>query len=486
MNLDKILMYKTLISHSKIVTNLKKSFYFILRYDVILLVLVSCIYTELPFFVLWKDYGIPSKLIFLFLLMILFTNWIFSRKRTKTWVFPAILIGCYIVTGFISLSNAIDLELAVEAIKHNIRGAMIVIMVIFLLRRIVTFRRVIWTLLATGIIMGTITVYQQLTGTFDNSYWGFGQVSYEHIADDHLGYRSCGPIGDPNYYAQVLVFLLPLAIDRLWSVRKFHLFIIPAWVFFTCGLAFVFTYSRGGFIALIVVLMLMGIRVIRHRINLLNIGVTVALLLVMIQFIPSQYINRTSTTFRLFWPLNTKNPVAEIESVKNLKKKEIIKDRLVADYGFRGRLSENIIGWQLFTDHPFFGVGIGNYEAYYQRYSQLLEIDPRKEDRETHNLYLEIAAETGVPGLITFSIILVIILRGLRKARKTLIKADMKDDAKMVMAFNTGIIGYLTAALFLHAAFVGIFWMIVGIAFTVPQIVKHELSERQRPPSKTP
>ena len=85
-----------------------------------------------------------------------------------------------------------------------------------------------------------------------------------------------------------------------------------------------------------------------------------------------------------------------------------------------------------------------------------------------------------------FSTLLVIMLHALVRARKSLIKADMKDDAKMITVFNIAIIGYLTAAFFLHSAFEGIFWMIVGIAFAIPQIVKQELSERQQPLTKNP
>lgn len=50
-------------------------------------------------------------------------------------------------------------------------------------------------------------------------------------------------------------------------------------------------------------------------------------------------------------------------------------------------------GWQIFIDHPIFGTGLGTYPLANAEYS------PQLGKRDTHNTYLNLASELGVPGL---------------------------------------------------------------------------------------
>ncbi|MFQ6057446.1 MAG: O-antigen ligase family protein [Anaerolineae bacterium] len=69
---------------------------------------------------------------------------------------------------------------------------------------------------------------------------------------------------------------------------------------------------------------------------------------------------------------------------------------------------ERLAHWQaalgMWRDHPWLGVGIGNYVAAYPRYAL-----PRWDDPlgHAHNYYLNIAAETGLVGLIAYLLFLV-------------------------------------------------------------------------------
>jgi putative inorganic carbon (HCO3(-)) transporter len=55
--------------------------------------------------------------------------------------------------------------------------------------------------------------------------------------------------------------------------------------------------------------------------------------------------------------------------------------------------------WQMWSDHPWFGVGIGNYEPEYSQYA--LPLWPVALGH-AHNYYLNVAAEVGVVGLATY------------------------------------------------------------------------------------
>ena len=452
----------------------------VVKNDVYLLILVFCIFMDLPLSVLWNVYRIPFSLILLTLFATLFIYWLFTKTKQKNWLIPAGLILLYNAAVFISLQNVIDPVRAKEQIIKNIMGALITIIVVFLLERFITLRRVIRTLLITGMIMGVITVFQQITQTFDFDYWGLSQVSFQNVFGEVEGFRSAGPLGDPNYYAQLLIVILGVSLFQIWKAKDWQSFILPGLAFVTCFLSFVYTYSRGGLFALSVVSLIFVVKVYREKIERRNLLVLAALVVFTLPFIPSQYIQRLST-FQLFFNSqpDTEILIFDYEGGNNDRPLETINDRLTQDYGFRGRLSENIIALQLFWDYPLIGAGIGNYEANYQAYSKRLGIDPRDKDREAHNLYLEVASETGLLGFVTFGLLLFVMFRVTIKAQKELRSANKTETADLIVGLTAGFIGYLAAGVFLHAAFTNIFWMLVGIFFALPLIVKNELSKDQ-------
>ena len=67
-----------------------------------------------------------------------------------------------------------------------------------------------------------------------------------------------------------------------------------------------------------------------------------------------------------------------------------------ANFAVLERVAHWQAAWQMWTDHPWLGVGIGNYEPVYPRYALPQWPLPLG---HAHNYYLNIAAETGVIGL---------------------------------------------------------------------------------------
>src|SRR5205807_799143 len=59
-------------------------------------------------------------------------------------------------------------------------------------------------------------------------------------------------------------------------------------------------------------------------------------------------------------------------------------------------------------DHPLFGVGVADFVNYYPQYSG----EPYGLNH-AHNLFLNVAAERGLLGLVTFAAVLVALLRAL-------------------------------------------------------------------------
>jgi O-antigen ligase len=383
------------------------------------------------------------------LLLAIVVRWGWYGIRPVGWERAALLMTAYGLVGLASLLYAADFAVAQEALIDYTKDALVAIIVIILLQRATTLRHVIWTLLCAGIFMGTISVYQYLTGTLTHPYWGFGQAEILHIAGDINDYRLGGPVGNANPYAQILLVLIPLALDRLWHERTVSLRLLAAWALTVCGLSLVFTFSRGAFLALIATL---GIMFVRHPPRPLALLGTVVLIVPLLHFVPRHYTDRLKT-------------LADVASAEES-----------TDGAIRGRLSENIAGWNMFIDHPLLGVGLENSSTYYRRYARHIGLDSRHEDRAMHNLYLQIAAETGLLGLTVFGMLLWVMFRGMRRARDHLVQVGMPDCAEMVMALCIGMLGYLLNAVFLHAAFPRYFWLLFGIAMAVSQVAQNELA----------
>lgn len=182
------------------------------------------------------------------------------------------------------------------------------------------------------------------------------------------------------------------------------------------------------------------------------------LMLLVIPWVPSEYTARITTIF---------------DAASSLV------DEGATDAAMRGRLSENLVGLQIFMDHPILGVGFNNYPVHYRRYAQRIGLDLRHEDRSAHNLYLQVAAETGLLGLSMFSLLLWVMLHGLRQTYLKFTQMGKTSDAEMVMSFLIAVAGYLIAAVFLHSAYPRYFWLLFGIALAIAHIGKTEQTTHQ-------
>jgi len=76
----------------------------------------------------------------------------------------------------------------------------------------------------------------------------------------------------------------------------------------------------------------------------------------------------------------------------------LIKIPISSEESFSQRLESGKIAFQLIKQNPFLGVGINNFIVYLPKFQQgrTLWLQP------AHNIYLLVAAETGVVGLLIF------------------------------------------------------------------------------------
>lgn len=380
-------------------------------------------------------------------------QWLWRGRRPEGWLQPALLAAAYCVAGILSLPAAVDLDRALGGLAALAKNGIVLVLVVILIQRGATLRRVVWTLLAAGLLMGTFSVHQYMTGNSGFDYWGLALEPGHFASPTGAVHRVVGPIGDPNRYGLILLVLIPFAIDRIAGSRRPVPRILALATLGVCSMSIVFTHSRGAFVALVG--MLASLVVIRRpRPRYVVAALVVAAMLS--PLLPSSYIQRIQTL-----------------AVAITRPQETIG---FEDFSMRGRLSENLAAVQMFLDHPLVGVGLNNYPVRYQDYSQEILLDPRSTERATHNLYLETAAETGIVGLLALGVLLWVVFRGILVARRTLREPELAEIRGMVDAVAIGLLGFLAGSLFLHAAHARYFWLLAGIALALPRVAASELA----------
>lgn len=301
-------------------------------------------------------------------------------------------------------------------------------------------------LVLAGATMGLIVVIQQLTGTMDSNYYGFAQLDAQIGGDaDSVQRRLAGPIGETNRFAQILTLLLPISIALASASRErwrktAHLL---ASLLILGGVAL--TFSRGAILALLVaapIAVAFGMLKLRH---LFIAGVLGLLLLIALP----QYLQRIESLGQVAVSALGLAP-AGFQS---------------ADGATRGRLTEMQAAGLMFLNHPLLGVGPGMAREHYPEYAALVGGKVRPGARRAHNLYLQLAAETGIFGLLAFIALLFAILIPLDRLRR--ISRYDRETAMIAAGVELALIILLVTSLFLHAAYVRYLWLPFALAGSV-------------------
>lgn len=355
-----------------------------------------------------------------------------------------------------------DIPLALRRISEFLlEGLLLYFLIVNVVRNMRILRHAVWALLLAGTFMGGLTLFQNVTGTLNNNYGGFAQAGGRFSVGESFGkrverMRSAGPIGEKNRYAQMMLVLFPLAIFRFWQEKNKWLK-LAAVVAMVCILGgVILSVSRGAFLGLVVVLVLLALMRYIHFRQLLTVGaVVVAIILLVAPF----YLTRMATLTR-------------IGALFSGEKYE-------AGHVVMSRAMQNLAALNVFIDHPILGVGPAHYSRYYsKKYVNALEvIYQRQSSRRAHSFYLEALAETGILGFVALMAIIVSIVRLLWRLRRRWL-AQYPDLAHTATAFLLSIVAYMVSAIFLHLSYLRFFWLIVALASAAILCIQSEAESR--------
>lgn len=176
------------------------------------------------------------------------------------------------------------------------------------------------------------------------------------------------------------------------------------------------TQSRGAFIGLVVGMGPATMRLLMKRRRLL-LPVTLVVLAI-------GYLTPTSVWERLAG-------IGQLTSVETIAQAD-------PEGSAEQRFQIQKVAWRIVGDHPLFGVGLGVYPIANAMYA------PELGKRDTHNTYLNLAAEVGLPGLVLWCALFGSTLLHASRSRR-----DMETTtlAAQQIWVERALIGYLVASL---------------------------------------
>ena len=399
-----------------------------------------------------KYHGAPSILKPLIAVLVVLLLWRrFTSERIPFVYDPAIWLSlAFLLCVSLGIWYARDADRTLNRTIDLVKDVLLMFVAINLLRTPKVLRLTIYGLLAVGALLGTLSTVQEVTHTYSSNYGGLAQMRIAFIADGIADRpRASGTSGDPNTYGQPMVVLVPLGLWAMLFNRTLAGKLTAGYATTAILAGIGLSFSRSMLLALAVALALYAIYI---RLNPRLLLLAVPLMALLLMFAPPEFTAR----------LNTFKFLLEGES------------GIRSDGALKGRSSEGLMGIYMFADHPILGVGAGNSQVYYPQYIRENGSPVEDEERQTHNYYVEIAAEHGLIGLSLWGGLLVLAWRRQSRARRLFAASGDTMMAGLAAALQCSFAGYLVSAVFLHGVFPQYMWIQVGLAIAMATVAARQ------------
>lgn len=246
-------------------------------------------------------------------------------------------------------------------------------------------------------------------------------------------FRLTGLGFEPNFFAATLVTFVPIPFLFFFVEKKISRKLFWTFLFSCLVAATVLTVSRGGILSLGFVMLLLIIKKRRQRGVLIGAAMVLLLLLILT---PPDIWERFST-------------------ISTLRK----------DASIRERTNLLVGAIYYFTNYPIFGIGIGNFIQ--------ASIHFITRHQPAHNMYLEMGAETGLFGFISFLALIGVSIRYLTESSKIFLKNKLWYWSLLADSLKLGFYGFLFAALFLSLQQDTLFWSLLGLSGALYKIAEN-------------
>ncbi len=195
-------------------------------------------------------------------------------------------------------------------------------------------------------------------------------------------HRVGGTLGGANGLAWYLDYILPLVFAVIINrIRKSYR-IILTFVFLLGVISLIFTFSRGGWIAFLIGSSIVLLFYLRRLPMIKKLYIAVVIILIL--------------GVSLMLILSVPNPI---------KERFTVDDRGSA-YS-RVKLAE--VAFAMIKSNPVIGVGLNNYTLVHHEYDYGVDKITSYYPVPVHNVFLQLAAEIGIPGVVFFIVFIFLI-----------------------------------------------------------------------------
>jgi len=374
--------------------------------------------------------------------------WFFNIfiKRKFTFSKNPILIPLilFLTIGLIALPNTLNMGRSLTVFLYIIFTALLAFIVPNLIKTKEQLKKAILVLLLSFILVSAFGLFQfagDMNG-LDPSITGLRQL----YTKDVLGFtRVQSTAYEPLYFANYLLIPIAIIFALFLSGRNI---IKSGWLIALLGLGLVnliLTVSRGGYLAILVTLLVVGLFYLRRLLTVRNIIIA----LVGIVFVGWVVVQALGIGGEFFTQEKFE------EHISN------------AFYGasFDERMETFESAAQVWGEHPLVGISFGGFGPYVAEHPDYI---PKDGWRIVNNEFIEILAENGLIGLFLFLIFVIFLIA--RSLRAIIVAGDNYSKTIMV-ALLAAFIGLLVQYQTFSTLYIMHVWFLIGLMVAVQNII---------------
>jgi O-antigen ligase len=361
------------------------------------------------------------------------------RSRINGWTLMcAGFLAVYLATQAIATIGSVDVAVSIAGMQRNVVDCVFVMVVLILVQ--VTARP--WMVAAVIVVtlasLCTLTIISWVVYGGTQTFGGLSTVttaSGEMITTLRYG----GPLPDSNFWGRHLALGLPMAAALMTrSLRADRRATATGW-----GLA--------------LMLLLAGVYLTQSRGTFLAAGVAIAVWFLAVE----RSVRRWSLMLvplgvaAFFVPGVGNRIVAAFEDLTQADAQTDIDPSVV------GRLAAQEEAWMMFDERPYFGFGPATFPDQVINFAGRVATAAREPTDAPHNLYAELAAETGAFGMLGWA---VVILGFLTAVLLAIIVNPRSRERILAAAVCAAIVAWSAASIGLHMAYFRTFGVVLALA----------------------
>jgi len=354
-------------------------------------------------------------------------------------------ISLFIIALMLSLTQALNLSRGIEVIIFSLFTIVLSFMTVNMIPDKSALEKTIWALFISASFIGLFGLFQfggnvvglpnsitQLKVGYDSKVFGFPRIQALSM--------------EPLYFANYLLIPLSLALAYYFG----HVNIFKRWWLISLMavllLNFVLTVSRGGYL-----------------------GLAVTLLLFAIYYFKQIFTRKTVTIFVIFLAVAGGVYFALLKSesraLNNFISHATLQDAKTGSESVQGRLSTFDFAYAAFKKNPVLGIGIGNYGPYAKDYPP---VAPKTGWDIVNNQFIELLAETGMVGAISYGLVLLVVIwrsfAALKRAKEPFLRATM-------FGLFAAFVGVMVQYNFFSTLYIIHIWILVGLLMAVQNLI---------------